>query len=207
MWFSVHILKRPVLYIFRNLTVDQTQLINDINDFNIRFIKSIFDQYNTERQYSDKDWKEYKLPPLRPIGKDLDNLSNKDDINTEDMFCCLMNHTQLTKINNAFNEYIHCNEELVDITVITDESDLMGPTSSNDSSNKTDKTDTTASEILLAKIKKKVKYSLDVTGTAHSSFYNVSTTLTNSVNIQTKISKIHKMKRSDDYYGLFNYSI
>jgi len=30
MWISVHILKRPVLYIFRNLTIDQKQLQDDI---------------------------------------------------------------------------------------------------------------------------------------------------------------------------------
>ena len=45
MWISVHILKRPVLYIFRNLSIDQKQLQDDIigtenYNFNIQFIKN-----------------------------------------------------------------------------------------------------------------------------------------------------------------------
>lgn len=219
MWISVHILKRPVLYIFRNLTIDQKQLQDDIvgtenYNFNIQFIKNLFQEFNTELDvYFDETnteyWKDYKLPELKDISSDdiINKLSNKDAINSNDIFCCLMNHTQLAKLNTKFSEYIQYNQELVNITTLVDESDLMSPTSSNDRSNDNDKKDSTACEILLAKIYKKVKYALHITGTAHSLLYNITTRLSDHTDIQIKISKVHKMKRSDDYFGLFNNSI
>jgi hypothetical protein len=219
MWISVHILKRPVIYIFRNLTIDQKQLQDDIigtenYNFNIQFIKSIFDEFNDELHNSFKEiekdcWKEFKLPELKDINSNdlINKLSNKDAINPTDIFCCLMNHTQLAKINAKFSEYIMYNDELVNITTLVDESDLMSPTSSNDRTNDNDKKDSTACEILLAKIYKKVKYALHITGTAHSLLYNTTTRLSDYTDIQIKISKVHKMKRSNDYFGLFNGSI
>lgn len=219
MWISVHILKRPVLYIFRNLTIDQKQLQDDIvgtenYNFNIQFIKSLFQEFNSELQeYFDETnveyWKDYKLPELKDINSNdiINKLSNKEAINSNDIFCCLMNHTQLAKINTKFSEYIYYNDELVNITTLVDESDLMSPTSSNDRSNDNDKKDSTACEILLAKIYKKVKYALHITGTAHSLLYNITTRLSDHTDIQIKISKVHKMKRSNDYFGLFNNSI
>ena len=219
MWISVHILKRPVLYIFRNLTIDQKQLQDDIvgtenYNFNIQLIKSVFEEFNNELQeYFDENnveyWKDYKLPELKDINSNdiINKLSNKEAINSNDIYCCLMNHTQLAKIYIKFSEYIHYNDELVNITTLVDESDLMSPTSSNDRTNDNDKKDSTACEILLAKIYKKVKYALHITGTAHSLLYNVTTKLSDHTDIQIKISKVHKMKRSDDYFGLFNNSI
>lgn len=219
MWISVYILKRPVLYVFRNLIIDQKQLQDDIvgtekYNFNIQFIKSLFEEFNRELQdYFEETnieyWKEYKLPELKDINSNdiINKLSNKESINSNDIFSCLMNYNQLTKIDEKFNEYIYYNNELVNITVLVDESDLMSPTSSNDRSNEKDKKDTTACEILLAKIYKKVKYALHVTGTAHSLLYNVTTRLSEHTDIQIKISKVHKMKRSKDYYGLFSESI
>ncbi len=219
MWISVHILKRPVLYIFRNLTIDQKQLQDDIigtenYNFNIQFIKSLFQEFNNELQeYFEETnieyWKDYKLPELKDINSNdiINKLSNKEAINSNDIFCCLMNHTQLAKINTKFSEYIYYNDELVNITTLVDESDLMSPTSSNDRTNDNDKNDSTACEILLAKIYKKVKYALHITGTAHSLLYNVTTRLSDNTDIQIKISKVHKMKRSNDYFGLFNGSI
>ena len=219
MWISVHILKRPVLYIFRNLTIDQKQLQDDIvgtenYNFNIQFIKTLFQEFNNELQeYFEENnveyWKDYKLPELKDINSNdiISKLSNKEAINSNDIFCCLMNHTQLAKLNTKFSEYIYYNDELVNITTLVDESDLMSPTSSNDRTNDNDKKDSTACEILLAKIYKKVKYVLHITGTAHSLLYNVTTRLSDHTDIQIKISKVHKMKRSDDYFGLFNSSI
>ena len=219
MWISVHILKRPVLYIFRNLTIDQKQLQDDIvgtenYNFNIQFIKSFFQEFNSELQeYFDENnveyWKDYKLPELKDINSNdiINKLSNKEAINSNDIFCCLMNHTQLEKINTKFSEYIYYNDELVNITTLVDESDLMSPTSSNDRSNDNDKKDSTACEILLAKIYKKVKYALHITGTSHSLLYNITTRLSDHTDIQIKISKVHKMKRSNDYFGLFNNSL
>ena len=219
MWISVHILKRPVLYIFRNLTIDQKQLQDDIvgtenYNFNIQFIKSLFQEFNNELQeYFEETnieyWKDYKLPELKDINSNdiISKLSNKEAINSNDIFCCLMNHSQLAKLNAKFSEYIYYNDELVNITTLVDESDLMSPTSSNDRTNDNDKKDSTACEILLAKIYKKVKYALHITGTAHSLLYNITTRLSDHTDIQIKISKVHKMKRSDDYFGLFNNSI
>lgn len=222
MWFSVHILKRPVLYIFRDLTIDQKQLQDDIIgtenfNFNIQFIKSVFEEFNSELQEYFQEtnteyWKDYKLPELKDINSNdiLNKLSNKEAINSNDIFCCLMNHAQLKKINAKFSEYICYNDELVDISLLVDESDLMAPTSSNDRSNdrtNNDKKDSTACEMLLAKIYKKVKYALHITGTAHSLLYNATTRLSEQRDIQMEISKVHKMKRTDDYFGLFNNSI
>ena len=219
MWISVHILKRPVLYIFRNLTIDQKQLQDDIvgtenYNFNIQFIKTLFQEFNNELQeYFEETnveyWKDYKLPELKDINSNdiINKLSNKEAINSNDIFCCLMNHTQLAKLNTKFSEYIYYNNELVNITTLVDESDLMSPTSSNDRTNDNDKNDSTACEILLAKIYKKVKYALHITGTAHSLLYNVTTRLSDHTDIQIKISQVHKMKRSTDYFGLFNGSI
>jgi hypothetical protein len=219
MWISVHILKRPVLYIFRNLTIDQKQLQDDIvgtenYNFNIQFIKTLFQEFNNELQeYFEETnieyWKDYKLPELKDINSNdiISKLSNKEAINSNDIFCCLMNHSQLAKLNTKFSEYIYYNDELVNITTLVDESDLMSPTSSNDRTNDNDKKDSTACEILLAKIYKKVKYALHITGTAHSLLYNITTRLSDHTDIQIKISKVHKMKRSNDYFGLFNSSI
>ena len=219
MWISVFILNRSVLYIFRNLSIDQKQLQDDIvgtenYNFNIQFIKNLFEEFNNEIQEclgdtNNEHWKDYKLPELKDInsGDIINKLSNKEALNSNDIFCCLMNHVQLEKINRKLSEYIYYNDELVNITVLVDESDLMSPTSSNDRSNENDKKDSTACEILLAKIYKKVKYTLHITGTAHSLLYNITTRLSDYTNIQIKISKVHKMKRSDDYYGLFNDSI
>ena len=219
MWISVHILKRPVLYIFRNLTIDQKQLQDDIigtekYNFNIQFIKTLFQEFNNELQeYFEETnveyWKDYKLPELKDINSNdiINKLSNKEAINSNDIFCCLMNQTQLAKLNTKFSEYIYYNDELVNITALVDESDLMSPTSSNDRTNDNDKKDSTACEILLAKIYKKVKYALHITGTAHSLLYNITTRLSDHTDIQIKISKVHKMKRANDYFGLFNSSI
>ena len=219
MWMSVFILKRPVLYIFRNLAIDQKQLQDDIVgtencNFNVQFIQSLFEEFNSElssylEETNNDYWKEYKLPELKDINSNniIDKLSNKNAMNSSDIICCLMNHCQLEKINAKFNEYICKNDELVNITVLTDEADLMCPSSSNDRSCNNDKRDSSACEILLAKIYKKVRYSLHITGTAHSLLYNVTTRLSDRSDIQIKISKVHKMQRTDDYYGLFNNSI
>jgi hypothetical protein len=219
MWISVYILKRPVLYIFRNLSIDQKQLQDDVvgtekYNFNIQFIKKMFEEFNNELQECFEEnnidyWKDYKLPELKDINSNdiINRLSNKEAINSNDIFCCLMNHKQLEKLNKKFSESIFYNNELVNMSVLVDESDLISPTSSNDRSRDNDKRDTTLCEILIAKIYKKVKYALHITGTAHSLLYNITTRLSDNADIQIKISKVHKMKRSDDYFGLFNNSI
>lgn len=211
MWISVNVLKRPVLYIFRNLKIDQKQLQDDIMgtekyNFNIQFIKQQFDYYFEELELAEDDWKEFKLPELKDISNNdvLNKLNNKEAMNSNDIYCCLMNDKQLEKIKNKFMEYVYYYDEKVNITVLVDESDLMGPSSSNDGTNKNDEKDTTKCEKFLAQIYTLVIYVLHITGTAHSLLYNVTTCFNESEYIQLKVSKVHKMKRSIDYYGLFS---
>jgi len=211
MWFSVHICKRPVLYIFRNLRIDQKQLQDDIcgtekYNINIQYIKNVFEECFSELL---KYWKDFKLSELQDINSNgvIDKLSNKDALNPTDILSTLMNLNSLEKINKKISEYIGKNNELLNITVLVDESDLMAPSASNDGNNKNDLNDTTACEELLSKIYKKVRYVLHITGTAHSLLYNTTTRLSDNTNIQIKISKVHKMKRGSDYYGLFNNNI
>ncbi len=218
MWISVYILKRPVIYIFRNLKIDQNQLADDIrncnnaDDFNMKYIKSYFDKFLDEKEEED-DWKNFKLPELKDLGKNseenehLKKMDHENSINPNDIFCCLMNHKQLDKIDTKLTDYICNNHKLMNVTLIVDESDLYAPTASNNEINKNDLKDSTKCEQLLAKIYKKVRYVLHVTGTAHSLLYNVTTKLSDNASIQIKISKVHKMKRSDNYYGLFNSNI
>jgi hypothetical protein len=210
MWISVFVLKRPVLYIFRNLKIDQSQLSDDIMvtdefSFNIQYIKKCFDDVSEELGIGKDDYKDFKLPELKPITKKvLDKLSNKESLNPTDLICGLMNHTQLEKINNKCNEYLSYNKELLNITLLVDESDLYAPTASNNNDNPKDVLDSTKCEKLLAKIYQKVKYVLHITGTAHSLLYNITTKLKDNRSIQIPISKVHKMKRKEEYNGLFN---
>ena len=211
MWISVHILRRPVLYIFRNLKIDKKQLQDDItgtdeNDFNIQYIKNIFNEF--EEDIFD-NWKDFKLPELKDIDNSgiIDKLSNKEQLNPNDIICCLMNHIQLDKVNTKFNEYILNYKELVNITVITDESDLYAPSSTNDGDGKKDLIDSTKCERLLCMIYKKVRYALHITGTAHSLLYNITSKLTDDTSIQIPLSKVHKMIRKDNWYGLFNNNV
>jgi hypothetical protein len=212
MWISTFILRRPVLYIFRNLSIDQKQLQDDItgsdkHNFNTEYIQNLFKEFNEELQKEFNEpgrsdyWKEFKLPDLREISN---KMSTEDGMGPSDIFCCLMNHTQLDKVNDYFNEYIIKSQKLVNITILVDESDLMAPTASNDKSNDNDNNDSTKCEKLLASLYKKGRYTLHITGTAHSLLYNVTSKLGEDTTVCLKISKVHKMKRTSQYYGLFN---
>ena len=223
MWISIYIFKRPVLYIFRNLEIDQRQLKHDIDgdksgDFNIKFIKSCFDEFSLELQdifdcdasEANKKYTEFILPEMKII--DNKNLSNLEALgrstkNSNNIYSCLMNIRQLSKVDAQFTKYVINNQTLVDMTVLVDESDLMSPTSSNDKSHKNDLSDTAECEKIFAKIYKKVRYVCHITGTAHSLLYNITTRLSQFQDIQLKISKVHKMKRTNNYYGLFNRGI
>lgn len=212
MWISTYIIKRPVLYIFRNLSIDQKQLHDDItgsdkHNFNTEYIQNMFEEFNEELQETQGQpgrtdyWKNFKLPDLKDTS---DKMSSKNGMAPSDIFCCLMNHTQLEKVNDKFNEYIITSKELVNITILVDESDLMAPSASNDKSDEKDKIDSTKCEKLLATLYKKARYTLHITGTAHSLLYNITTKLGEDASVCLKISKVHKMKRSTQYYGLFN---
>jgi len=214
MWISTYILKRPVLYIFRNLKIDKSQLMGDISgvdehDYNITYIKNMFKDFSEELNGEEEDWKDYKLPELKDIDNNdnINKLSNKGKIDSKDVLCCLMNHTQLDKINGKLTEYIKINNELVNLTVITDESDLAAPSASNDNKNDRDIIDATKCEKLLASIYLKVRYVLHITGTAHTLLYNTTTRLNEEQSVQLKISKVHKMNRTKNYFGLFNNNI
>lgn len=219
MWFSVYIFETPVLYVFRCLNIDKQQLQDDISaregeyDFQIQFIKNLFNDFNSQLQENFNDpetkddyWKEFALPELKDTKNKgvVDKIGNKDYLNSNDIFCCLMHYDQLEKINEQFNKYIYKYKELVSIRMFVDEGDLISPTASLDRTNKNDLKNSTACERLIAKMFKKVKYALHITGTAHSLLYNTTTALSDDVSIQTKISQVHKMIRSEEYYGLFN---
>ena len=209
MWISLYIYDIPVLYIFRNLNIDMSQLRNDIQgtdefSFNYQFIKIFFEEYLDLKEH----FKKFNLPNIRKIDDNIiDRYHTSDAYNTTNIDCCLMNYKQLEKIDKKFNEYVCTNKELVNISVIVDESDLMAPSSSNDDSCKTDETDASKTEKMLAKIYKKCRYVLLITGTAHSLLYNVTTKISKDDNILIKISKVHKMIRTNEYYGLFNNKI
>ena len=222
-WFSVYVLKRPVIYIFRNLTIDRIQLQNDIvgtraEDFNTKFIKILFQKYSLELQSKFNDgnntcyYKKFKIPEMRVLNDTdcnqlMNKFSNKDSMNPNDVVCCLMNYTQLEKLNKTITKYICRYGELLPVTLIVDESDLASPTASNDNSCKHDINDTTKIEKELAKLYKKVKYGLQITGTAHSLLYNTNTRLSDDTNIRLQLEQVHKMNRTDDYYGIFNNKI
>lgn len=217
MWFSVHIMRRPVLYVFRNLTIDQEQLQDDISgmdkyNFNIQFVKSMFDEFTTEIQTALDDssedfWTEFRLPDMIEVtSKNIDRIGRNSGAGVADIFCCLMNNTQLERIKKKFSEYVCKNKELMNITVLVDESDLMSPTTFNDSGGVAEIT--TKCEQFLANIYNMSKYVLHITGTAHSLLYNVSTIISTTTQVvRNPISKVHKMVRTKDYYGLFNDSI
>lgn len=206
MWISLYIYKIPVLYIFRNLNIDMFQLKNDIQgtdefSFNYQFIKIFFEEYLDLKE----DFKDFNLPNIRKIDDNIiDNYHSPDAYSTKYIDCCLMNYKQLDKMDKKFSEYLCTNKKLVNISIIVDESDLMAPSSSNDDTCKTDEKDASKTEKLLAKIYKKCRYVLLITGTAHSLLYNVTTKISNDENILVKINKVHKMIRTDKYYGLFN---
>ena len=215
MWYNIHILNKSVLLIFRNLNIDKDQLNHDITgngkyDFNIQYIKSVFEKFHNELVSTFETgedfcfWTEFKLPELKDT-KNEDNLSRLGNKHTKaDLYCGLMNVSTLTRINEQLTREIMKNGELVNITVIVDESDMFSCTSSNDNTNKRDKTDTTLCEKLIGKIYKKVKYALHVTGTVHSILYNTNTKLSDDIVLRLPVSQVHKMKLADNYYGLFN---
>lgn len=201
MWVSIHILHRPVLYIFRNLNIDKKQLVDDISgtddhNFNIKYIKKIF--YEIVDEKIRKNYTSFTLTPFIDITKhDIESFNDKN------IYCCLMNPTQLLQINNICNNHISKHNTLVNITLLIDESDLICPTSSNDGNNINDIKDTTQCEKLISTICKKVHYALHITGTAHSLLSNITTTISENCKNQVKISKIHKMECTDDYFGIF----
>lgn len=215
MWILIYIYRTPVLYIFRNLTIDQTQLQDDLagisnNSFNINSIKNIFKNYFNEDDDNFDYWKNYKLPEVTiPLNKNnINRLSNKDSYNPNDIYSCLSNHTQLKNINNIFSKYISTNETLAPIAVIIDEGDITCPTSSNDRLHKRNVKDTTLCEKYISTICKKTSYSIKITATPFSLLCNNTTTLsTNEYIVQTDISRVHVMKTPNNYYGLHNNSI
>ena len=216
MWFSVFILRRPVLYIFRNIGIDKDNLKDDIRlegeySFNIKYIKNFFSEMNKEfiEKYGPDEYKDFKLPDLIDINSNgvIDKLSNKSNMRPSDIYCCLANDTQLQSINNEFNKYVSDCEELVNITLLVDEADLMTPTARNDRIASSNNETNTACERLLSTIYKKVKYSLKITATVQSLLSNYTTKISNNQHVEIKPSRIHKIKRHDDYYGIMNHKI
>jgi len=216
MWFSVFILRRPVLYIFRNFGIDKDNLKDDIRlegeySFNVNYIKKIFYEINKEliEKYDISEIDSFKLPKFKDIGTGdmMDELSKKSNMRPDDIYCCLMNDTQLEKIDKEFSKYIADCEELVNITLLVDEADLTTPTARNDKIATSKNESNTACERLLSTIYKKVKYSLKITGTAHGLLSNYTTKLSDNEFVEIKPSRVHVMKTGENYYGILNEKI
>ena len=195
MWILNHIYKRPILYICRNLDIDMEQIKNSIKNFNDEYIRPFLNDSNFDKTI----FKRLFLKNFESI--DFQKLKSFDNFTGN--FCCLMNSSQLTQINQSFIEYIKNEKHLVDVGILVDEADLSCPTSKNDHSEKNN-VETTDTEKLLSLIYKKVRYVLHITGTAHSLLYNFTTKLNSGNHIQNMISKVHKMRIEDGYYGFFN---
>ena len=224
MWLSVHVLRRPVLYIFRNLRIDLKQMQDDLahtreHDFNIKHVKAAFAAAADADDAADaascyqirvEDYKEFKLPDMRQIDAPgvLEKLSDPDAMNATDVFCCLGNSLQLDKINEKLNTYLAKYKTRLPITMLVDEGDLFAPSASNDGHcSAKDEADATRVEQCLSRLYQKVCYSLQITGTAHSLLSNVTTKLADEHGgeyIRAAPSRVHKMRRTDQYYGLFN---
>ena len=216
MWVSVFILKRPVLYIFRNIGIDKDNLQDDIRlekeySFNVKYIKNFFDKMNKEfiAKYGTEEYKDYKLPDLIDINSNgvIDKLSHKNNMKSTDIYCCLANEAQLERIDKEFSKYISNCDELVNITLLVDEADLMTPTARNDRIATKKNETNTACERLLSTIYQKVTYSLKITGTAHSLLSNYTTKLSDNEFVEIKPSQVHVMKTHPDYYGIMNHKI
>lgn len=225
MWISIHIYKRPVVYLFRPLEVDKTQFLDDIEggedwNFNIEYIKNNFnDKFNDKiknnmkkkkKDYDDKAYHDYKLPSFTDIkDKNVANkLDNHEYLSKPKMiYIAFMNPSDLEKLNRQFYNYICTNHKKVNITLIVDESDLLSPTAEN--SNNISKKDTinTKSERLISKLVCKVAHTIHITGTAHAFFWNYTTALNENTKTVIPVVKAFVMKRRDDYYGVMKKNI
>ena len=210
MWISIFILKRPVLYIFRNIKIDQQQLQSDIigsdnSSFAHQYIKQIFDEFVDELEDED-EWKSYRLPELKFMSDEavLNKFADKNALRSDDILCCLGNYVQLDRINNKLNEYVYNHKQLLNITLLIDEGDLISPTASNDGTHKNDLRDTTLCEKAISKIIQKVRYVLYITGTGYSLLNNNTTKVNEELSILTKVSQIHIMVHGPTYYGIMN---
>ena len=176
MWMSIYIYNRPVLYIFRNIILDKTQLANDIDgtepwNFNMKYIKYVFNNFNND--FNNKKYYEYETSPLTDIKdkKVLNKLSDKEYIsNPKKIYAALMNTTDLEKLNKQFYKYIINYCEKVNITLIIDESDLSGPTAENNNNISKKDIKNSKSEKLMARLVNKVAHTIHITGTAHTFF-------------------------------------
>ena len=207
-WFLNYIIKMPVLYIFRNITIDKQLLMNDVigcneNCFNIKYIKKylyIEGDKNIWKNYKIKEWKDIKDYNLN------EHWSNSDMISSTDVYCCLMGHIDLKNIYDALIEHSTINNnEKMKLAVIVDEADLVEPSSCNDNNSiKKDIKDTTQREQYLNMILKLSRYSLLISGTGQGAIYNSTTRLSNDEEIINNLHQVHVMKMADDYYGNMN---
>ena len=122
MWISLFITNRPVLYIFKNMTTDiQKTMYNTstkVYTDNIQFIKNIFDKFNDEIQR----WcietkcvylKKYLFPALKTM--------EEFDVNSNNIYCCLVNKNNLIKLNEIISKYTKINNELINVTILFDD--------------------------------------------------------------------------------------
>tara|TARA_B100000963_G_scaffold295990_1_gene267088 strand:+ start:1803 stop:4721 length:2919 start_codon:yes stop_codon:yes gene_type:complete len=206
MWVSIFIYERPVVYLFRNITLDKEQLRDDLDgsapwNFNMKYIKTPFCEGG---EIKENKYYDHRLPSLTDIKdkKVANRLSDKEFLwNPKMIYAALMNPTDLKALNKRFYEYIIEYCEKVNITLIIDESDLNAPTATN--SNHMAKKDTinAESERLIARLVNKVAHTIHITGTAHTFFWNYTTALSNDTKTFIPVQKVFVMPRPKKYHG------
>ena len=86
---------------------------------NIQFIKKVFDNFNTEiklwcTENECEHLKKYNFPLAL---KHMDEF----DANSTDIYACLANNQDLTKLNELFIKHAEINKKLIDITILFDD--------------------------------------------------------------------------------------
>jgi hypothetical protein len=187
-----------------------------------------------DRDYSDSDndidanaWKQFKLPDMQSLDDTFKHkIASRESLDTTYLPCCLGNPSQLRKINESMVRWRSRYDEAIPMALLVDEADLFGATASNDRTHASDASDTSQTERELAALYSNVGYALLITGTAHTLLFNTTTCMgraaaTSAANADadaetdadadeahayacTQVSRVHKMRRHDDYYGLMN---
>ena len=122
MWITLFITNRPVLYIFKNITTDiqktRYNALTKVYTDNVHFIKNIIDKFNDEiKQWcTENDFeylKKYKFPALKTM--------EEFDVNTNNIYCCIVNNNDLMKLNELFTKLVEQDNKLIDITILFDD--------------------------------------------------------------------------------------
>lgn len=203
-WFSIFIYKTPVLILFRSIKKDISQFTNDLKKmnegFHSRYIKPCFEGCNVGE---DDD---YRLPDPKDLTQNnYVNELEEERISYRNLYCMLTHVASMEKLTERLANNIRKHGKKVKLTVIIDEADMFGPSSSHDRNNKKDNSDTTKSEKLLTDIALMVTHIIKVTGSALPLYTNfVSTNPNTGTSYVHDTSRIFVMKKKENYYGITN---